>query len=148
MSQKQIDTSPNRPYWRFEIDQVFAARKAQMHQEAQRRGGGVALFEDCYTGKTLRGGEDYHYEHIFSAEEIFMRYRDRLTNAQIAELVNCPENIGVTLATINRSKGKKSVGEWLADTAKLAQLGVDPARVRAAARRAEEGIARAFQRMR
>ncbi|MGY6558617.1 MAG: hypothetical protein ACXIT9_04980 [Nitritalea sp.] len=148
MSQKQEDTRPNRPYWRFEIDQVFLKRKAEMHHQAQQRGGGVALFEDCYTGQTLRGGDPYQYEHIISSEEIFMRFRSQLTNEQIAELVNCPENLGVTLAGINQSKGKKAIGDWLADTAKLAQLGVDPARARAAARRAEEGIQRMYRLLR
>ncbi|WP_246535464.1 hypothetical protein [Litoribacter ruber] len=90
---------PNRPYWREEIDKEFSRVKARMHAEAVQRGGGVALYTDCYTGKMLRGGDPYDYEHIRSSEEIFMQYRDRLTNEQIAKLVNCPENVAVSAAS-------------------------------------------------
>ena len=72
---------PNRPYHRYEIDLLFKKTKAQMQQKALIRGGdGRALYTDCYTGNTLRGGDRYDYEHIISSEEIFMTYRDRLTN--------------------------------------------------------------------
>ena len=99
--------NPSRPYHRVEIDLLFTKVKAQMHQQALRRGGDdTALYTDCYTGETLRGGDRYDYEHIRSSEAVFMAYRDRLTNSQIAEVVNCPENVAVTLRTINQSKGK------------------------------------------
>ena len=104
--------NPSRPYYRVEIDLVFNKVKAQLHEEAVQRGGGVALFEDCYTGKTLRGGEAYDFEHIRSSEEVFMAYRDRLTNEEIALVVNCPENVKTTLRSINQSKGKRRFEEW------------------------------------
>lgn len=104
--------NPSRPYYRVEIDLVFNKVKAQLHEEAVQRGGGIALFEDCYTGKTLRGGEPYDYEHIRSSEEVFMAYRNRLTNEEIALVVNCPENVKTTLRSINQSKGKRRFEEW------------------------------------
>lgn len=104
--------NPNRPYHRAEIDLVFNKVKAQLHGDAVQRGGGIALFEDCYTGKTLRGGEAYDFEHIRSSEEVFMAYRDRLTNEEIALMVNCPENVKTTLRSINQSKGKRRFEEW------------------------------------
>lgn len=106
---------PNRPYHRTEINLLFTNVKAQMQQEALARGGdGRALYTDCYTGEILRGGDRYDYEHIRSSEAIFMAYRDRLTNHEIAEVVNCPENVAVTLRTINQSKGKMRLEDWLA----------------------------------
>ena len=64
----------DRPYFRKEIDLAFTKRKAIMHAEALKRGGdGKALYIDCYTGKTLRGGDPYDYEHFRSSEEIFMK---------------------------------------------------------------------------
>lgn len=118
--------NPNRPYHRTEIDQLFTKVKAQMQQEALRRGGdGRALYIDCYTGETLRGGERYDYEHIRSAEEVFMAYRDRLTNEQIAQVVNCVENVSVTLRTINQSKGKMRMEEWLANSDNISRNNID-----------------------
>ncbi|MDW5288586.1 hypothetical protein [Formosa sp. PL04] len=106
--------NPNRPYHRTEIDQLFTKVKAQMQKQALIRGGdGLALYTDCYTGETLRGGDRYDYEHIRSAEAVFMEYRDRLTNSEIAEVVNCLENVSVTLRTINQSKGKYKMEDWL-----------------------------------
>ncbi|MFD1015054.1 hypothetical protein [Winogradskyella rapida] len=110
-----MKNNPSRPYHRAEIDQRFTIVKAQMHQQALTKGGdGIALYTDCYTGKTLRGGDRYDYEHIRSSEAIFMTYRDRLTNTEIAELVNCPGNVAVTLRSINQSKGKMRMEDWMA----------------------------------
>lgn len=114
--------NPTRPYKRKEIDLLFRKVKAQMHHEALvRSGDGRAIYNDCYTGKILRGGDRYDYEHIRSSEAIFMKYRDRLTDYQIAEVVNCPENVAVTLRTINHSKGKMKLEEWLSNSSNIAR---------------------------
>ena len=132
---------PNRPYWRTEIDQAFAKRKAVMHSEALKRGGnGIALFQDCYTGKTLRGGDAYDYEHIRSSEEIFMKYRHKLTNEQIADVVNCPENVGVTLRKINQSKGKRRLEDWLESSANLPEYEINAKHTSLSLKKADEGI--------
>ena len=61
----------DRPYSRLAIDKVFAKTKAGMQQAALIRGGdGLALYTDVYTGKTLRGGDPYDYEHIRSSEAV------------------------------------------------------------------------------
>ena len=133
----------DRPYHRVEIDIAFAKRKALMHIKALNRGGdGLALYQDCYTGKTLRGGDPYDYEHIRSSEEIFMRYRHILTNEQIAEVVNCPENVGVTLRTINQSKGKRPMEDWLNSSLNRPELGVDLKHAALSLKKADEGILR------
>src|SRR5690554_1256807 len=104
---------PLRRYMRIDTDKEFAKVKAEMHKNAVLRGGGVALHQDVYTGKTLRGGDPYDYEHIRSSEELYMKYRDKLTDQQIALVVNCPENVAVTLRSINKSKGKTKMEEWM-----------------------------------
>lgn len=132
---------PNRPYWRTEIDLAFTKRKTAMHAEALKRSGdGVALFQDCYTGKILRGGDPYDYEHIRSSEEIFMKYRHILTNEQIADVVNCRENVGVTLRTINQSKGKRRMEDWLSSGLNREEFGVDLKYAMGSLKKAEEGI--------
>ncbi|NRS87746.1 hypothetical protein HNQ02_000653 [Flavobacterium sp. 7E] len=133
----------DRPYFRKEIDIEFEKVKARMHQEALIRGGdGKSLFTDCYTGKILRGGDPYDYEHIRSSEEIFMKYRHLLTNEQIAEVVNCPENVGVTLRTINQSKGKRRMEDWLESSLNRPELGVDLKHTLLSLKKADEGILR------
>lgn len=112
-----------------------------MHQQALERGGdGIALYMDCYTGQTLRGGDRYDYEHIRSSEAVFMDYRDRLTNSQIAEIVNCPENVAVTLRTINQSKGKMRLEDWLANATNVSNHNVNKAFSLKALSNADKGI--------
>ena len=112
-----------------------------MHAEAVKRGGdGIALFQDCYTGKTLRGGDAYDYEHIRSSEEIFMTYRANFTNTQIAEIVNCPENVGVTLRRINQSKGKRKMEDWLQSVGHLPEFEINLKHTSLSLKRADEGI--------
>jgi hypothetical protein len=130
-----------RPYCRTEIDIAFTKRKALMQLEALKRGGdGYALYQDCYTGKTLRGGDPYDYEHIRSSEAIFMKYRNILNNEQIAEIVNCPENVSVTLRTINQSKGKRSMEDWLSSSLNRPELEVDLKHSILSLKKADEGI--------
>ena len=126
---KEID--PKRPYFRIEIDHVFDKRKKAMHNAALIRGlefdnSEKALFTDCYTGKTLRGGDRYDYEHIIAAEEIFMHYRATLSNEEIAEIVNHPYNVAVTLRTINQYKGKYPLTSRLLDNPeKILEFDID-----------------------
>ncbi|HUH28044.1 hypothetical protein [Gelidibacter sp.] len=132
-----------RPYHRTEIDLLFNKVKAQMHQDALARGGdGIALYTDCYTGEILRGGDRYDYEHIRSSEAVFMMYRDRLTNHEIAEVVNCPENVAVTLRTINQSKGKMRLEDWLANANNISTYGINIGVARSALAYADIGIQR------
>ncbi|MGR7814035.1 hypothetical protein [Lacinutrix undariae] len=131
--------NPTRPYHRTEIDLLFNKVKSQMHQAAVIRGGdGIALYTDCYTGQSLRGGDRYDYEHIRSSESVFMMYRDRLTNTEIAEVVNCPENVAVTSRTINQSKGKMAMEEWLSNPNN--KLRVDISVTKKSIKNADKGI--------
>lgn len=103
----------SRPYHRAEINKAFERVKVLLHLEALQRGSGTAFFIDSYTGGELRGGERYDYDHIFPSEMIHTRYKDKLTDVEIAEIVNIPENIAVTLRSINQSKGKKDPESWI-----------------------------------
>lgn len=134
---------PNRPYSRLAIDKVFTKTKAGMQQAALIRGGdGLALYIDCYTGKTLRGGDAYDYEHLRSSEAVHTQFKSRLTDDQIALVVNCPENVGVTLSCINKSKGKRKMEDWLSNPANIAANGIDLKLTLANLKKADEGIER------
>lgn len=115
----------HRPYSRFEIDRVFNKVRAAMHKVAVIRGNGNALFRDCYTGKPLNGGELYDYEHIYGSEWVFSTYKHLLTDGQIALVVNCPDNVGVTLRKINQSKGKINPEIWLVQSIHIQNNQID-----------------------
>lgn len=136
-----LNFDPNRPYNRYEINKKFNQVKFQMHQEAIKRGGdGRALHKDCYNGDTLRGGDRYDYEHKRSSEEIFMKYRNKLTNAEIAEVVNCPENVDVTLRSINQSKGKMRMEDWMAKSDNISKHNINKPLTEKSLARADMGI--------
>lgn len=132
---------PNRPYSRLAIDKIFTKTKAAMQQAALIRGGdGLALYTDVYTGKTLRGGDAYDYEHLRSSEAVHTQFKSRLTDEQIAVVVNCPENVGVTLSCINKSKGKRKMEDWLANPANITANVIDLKLTLANLKKADEGI--------
>lgn len=134
---------PTRPYRRIEIDKIFTKTKAAMQQAALIRGGdGLALYTDVYTGKTLRGGDAYDYEHLRSSEAVHTQFKSRLTDEQIALVVNCPENVGVTLSCINKSKGKRRMEDWLSNPANITANGIDLKITLANLKKADEGIER------
>jgi hypothetical protein len=136
-------TDPNRPYSRLAIDKIFTKTKATMQQAALIRGGdGLALYTDIYTGKTLRGGDAYDYEHLRSSESVHTQFKSRLTDDQIALVVNCPENVGVTLRCINQSKGKRKLEDWLANPANITVNGIDLKLTLVNLKKADEGIER------
>ncbi len=140
------DIDPNRPYFRTEIDFLFDKRKKLMHNEALIRGLEFdnvkkALFTDCYTGKVLRGGDRYDYEHIIAAEEIFMHYRATHSNEEIAEIVNHPDNVAVTLRTINQYKGKYPLASRLLDNPeKIQEFDIDVSLAKANLEKATKAV--------
>lgn len=105
-----------RPYNRDEINKAFEKAKFILHEQALLRGNGRAYHLDTYTGEELWGGDRYDYDHIFPSEMIHTKYKDRLSDLEIAQVVNIPENIAVTLRSINQSKGKKDPEFWAMDT--------------------------------
>ena len=136
--------TPNRPYSRIEIDKVFIKTKATMHSAAllrgKKKGLNKALYIDIYTGKPLLGGDPYDYDHIRSSEEIYNKYKSILTDKQIALVVNCPENIGVTFSFINKSKGKLKMEDWLNKTNSISRNEIDLKLTLSNLKKADNGI--------
>ncbi|MBW4362299.1 hypothetical protein [Flavobacterium taihuense] len=132
---------PNRPYSRLAIDLIFTKTKALMQKAALIRGGdGLALYIDVYTGKTLRGGDAYDYEHLRSSEAIHTQFKSRLTDEQIALVVNCPENVCVTLRCINQSKGKRKMEDWLNNPTNIINNNIDLKLTAANLKKADDAI--------
>ena len=135
-----------RPYRRIEIDKVFTKVKAGMQAAALLRGKAIgmdkALYEDFYTGKELIGGDPYDYEHIRSSEAVYNAYKSILSDDQIAQVVNCAENVSVTLTLINKSKGKRRMEDWLSNPANITANGIDLKLTLGNLKKADEGIER------
>jgi hypothetical protein len=94
-----------------------------MQQAALIRGGeDRSFYIDVYTGKPFEAAISYDYEHLRSSEAIH-QYKS-LTDEQIALVVNCAENVSVTLRCINQSKGKRRMEEWLS-TANITANGIE-----------------------
>jgi hypothetical protein len=145
-------TDPIRPYRRIEIDKVFTRVKAGMQAAALLRGKATgidkALYQDVYTGKELIGGDPYDYEHIRSSEAVYNAYKSILTDDQIALVVNCPENVGVTLTFINKSKGKRKMEDWLSIPANITTNGIDLKLTLANLKKADQGIEKMVRQVR
>ena len=143
---------PIRPYRRIEIDKVFTIVKAGMQAAAllrgKARGIDKALYQDVYTGKELIGGDPYDYEHIRSSEAVYNAYKSILTDNQIALVVNCPENVGVTLTFINKSKGKRKMEDWLSIPANITTNGIDLKLTLANLKKADQGIEKMVRQVR
>ena len=140
---------PTRPYKRIEIDKVFTKIKSSMHDtaliEGKAKGFESTIYQDCYTGKTLIGGDSYDYEHIRSSEEIHTKYKHTLTDDEIAIVVNCSENVAVTLRSINLSKGNRRMEDWISNSENIVKNDIDLKLTLINLKKADEGIEKAVK---
>lgn len=69
---------------------------------------------DTYTGKPLKPGEPWDFEHIISAKEFSsIPNVDKLDFEVQSKILNHRKNIGFTVRIINKSKSKYPLVEWL-----------------------------------
>lgn len=69
---------------------------------------------DTYTGKQLKPGGIWDFEHIISAKEFSgLPNLDKLDYEVQSQILNNRKNIGFTVREINKSKGKYDLIEWL-----------------------------------
>jgi hypothetical protein len=115
-------------------------------QRGKTKGSNLASYQDCYTGKMLTGGDPYDYEHIRSSEEIHSTYKHLLTDEQIALVVNCPENVAVTLTKINKSKGKRRMEDWISNPVNCTKNGINLILTFSNLKKADKGIERMVKR--
>ncbi len=139
---------PNRPYNRDAINKEQEIRVRLMDEEALNRGRGIKglpkitdkkdfdrelklnpqhkVFTDVYTGKIMKGGDPYDFEHIVSANELYMKLRGTHTDEQIAKIANNPKNVGVTRRDINIHKRQHNLKDYILDKKeKLERFGID-----------------------
>lgn len=138
--------NPKRNYNRTAINKVFDIKKREMYAKGLKRGYNEniknAVFTDGYTGKRLLGGTKYEYDHVRSAEYIYNKYKSILTDDEIAQVVNCNENIITTSTKINRAKGKRPLENLLDNINKKKELEINSKLAIQNLKNADKGIQR------
>ena len=90
-------------------------RYRKANKETTQRQETDAGVEDIYTGKPLRVGANKDLDHVRSARETHDDPARVLAELTTEDLANMAENLGATNQTINRSKGAKSIDEFITE---------------------------------
>lgn len=77
--------------------------------------------KDEYTGNDIKRNENANLDHVVSRKELFENQRRKQANLSTQDLANKDENMKPTNESLNKSKGKKSVDEYLKDRAEREQ---------------------------
>ena len=79
-------------------------------KEKQKSG----TLKDEYTGKDIKQNDNANLDHTVSRKEIFENQRRKQAGLSTEELANKEENLNATNESLNKSKGAKSVDEYVA----------------------------------
>jgi len=95
-------------YRRNIFEKGFSKIKAELSKETGN------YHTDTYTGKPLRPGEAWDFEHVISAKEFSSLPNVHLLAEEVqSEILNHRTNIGFTMRNINKSKSKHNLMDWL-----------------------------------
>ena len=92
-------------------------RYRQINKETSAQQKTVKGVKDGYTDRPLKQNSKKDLDHIKSAKETHDDPGRVLAELETEELANIPENLTPTDRTINRSKGKKSIEDFIKDLA-------------------------------
>lgn len=90
-------------------DSKYKENRKKQQTEIEEEGG-----KDIYTDEDLQNTKDKDLDHIISAAEIHYDPARVLAEVDTSEAANVESNLGFTDKSINRSKGKRSVSEFIA----------------------------------
>jgi hypothetical protein len=93
---------------KYHSDKQYIARNREFSK--QRKSGGI---KDAYTKETLHASHDL--DHIISAKSMHDNASVYATSLDPVTLVNSDDNLVPTISSVNRSKGAKSVSQFLSD---------------------------------
>ena len=93
---------------KYHSDKQYIARNREFSE--QRKSGGI---KDAYTKETLHASHDL--DHIISAKSMHDNASVYATSLDPVTLVNSDDNLVPTISSVNRSKGAKSVSQFLSD---------------------------------
>ena len=89
-------------------DKKFKEKSKELKLQQQE-----GTLKDAYTGKDLTQNERMNVDHVESRKEIYENKRRKQAGLQTEELANMDENLVATNESLNKSKGKKSVDEFI-----------------------------------
>ena len=69
--------------------------------------------KDEYTGKSIGQNENANLDHVVSRKELYENQRRKQANLSTEELANKDENLKATNESLNKSKGAKSIDEYV-----------------------------------
>ena len=69
--------------------------------------------KDEYTGKNIGQNENANLDHVVSRKELYENQRRKQANLSTEELANKDENLKATNESLNKSKGAKSIDEYV-----------------------------------
>lgn len=73
----------------------------------------IGVLKDSYTGLRIKSNEKTNLDHVISAKEIHEDRGRVLSGIDGTTLANCEENLKMTRESINKSKNKDSMDEFL-----------------------------------
>ncbi|MEZ9482050.1 DUF1524 domain-containing protein [Vibrio splendidus] len=76
-----------------------------------------------YTGKTLTNPEKIDIDHVIPLKWAFTNGADTWSKELRVQFANDPDNLRVSAASVNRSKGAKGLTQWLPDSNKCEYIG-------------------------
>lgn len=78
-------------------------------KEKQKTG----TLKDEYTGKNLKQGDKANLDHVVSRKELYENNRRKQANLSTEDLANKKENLKATNESLNKSKGAKTVDDYV-----------------------------------
>ena len=69
--------------------------------------------KDSYTGKSIQKNESANLDHVVSRKELYENQRRKQANLSTEALANKSENLKPTNESLNKSKGAKSIDEYV-----------------------------------
>lgn len=85
-------------------------KKANNAMKEQQHSG--KLYDE-YTGKNISKNENANLDHVVSRKEIFENQRRKQANLNTEQLANKSENLKPTNESLNKSKGAKSIDDYI-----------------------------------
>lgn len=85
-------------------------KDANKKMKEQQQSGNL---KDEYTGKDIKKNESANLDHVVSRKELYENQRRKQANLSTEELANKSENLKPTNESLNKSKGAKSMEEYI-----------------------------------
>ena len=87
-------------------------KEANKAMKEQQQSGNL---KDAYTGKNINQNENANLDHVVARKELYENARRKQAGINTEDLANKNENLKPTNESLNKSKGAKSVDEYISD---------------------------------